>query len=250
MKKITILLSLALLLAVSCEKSEHKSKISDIKISDISFTPYKQEVLKNTTLSGNVTVEFTHEGILIRYYDFEVLCDFTTVNVTHTFTNGVLNITQESDGSAKCICYSDVSYAISGISKNQVNEIFINGEQVYCHNNPSDCDQDVIVSTDEYENAPNHPISIIDMRIEGNCLKIKFSASGCSGDNWIVKLIDSEAIAKSLPCQRFLRLSLADIGLCCAYFEKEISFNIEDLQIQGYNSVLLNISGKSILYEY
>jgi len=250
MKKITILLSLALLLTVSCEKNEQKSKISEINISDISFTPCKQEELKNNIRSGNVTVEFTHDGILIRYYDFEVPCDFTTVNVDHTFTNGVLNITQKGDGMAKCICYSDVSYSINGISQNQVNVIFINGEQVYCHNNHSDCDQDVIVSADEYENAPNHPISILDMSIDGSCLKIKFAASGCSGDNWIVKLIDSEMIAESLPCQRFLRLSLADIGLCCAYFEKEISFNIEDLQIQGDHSVLLNISGQPILYEY
>jgi len=57
-------------------------------------------------------------------------------------------------------------------------------------------------------------------------------------------------IAESLPCQRQLRLSLNDLGMCDAYFEKEISFNIEDLQIQGDHSVLLNISGKTILYEY
>ena len=114
----------------------------------------------------------------------------------------------------------------------------------------TNCDQDVIISQAEYNNAPNHPVTILDMNIENNCLKIKFGASGCSGDNWDVKLIDWEAVAKSMPCQRTLRLSLNDIGYCNAYFEKEMSFNIKNLQIQGDRSVQLNIMGKSILYEY
>jgi len=356
MKKVAILLVLGVFLTVSCEKKEQEPHVSNVN-----FTPCKQEVLKSSKLSGNVEVEFTNKGVQIKYYDFEVACDFTTVNVTHTFVNGVLNITQQgSPNQANCVCHTDVSYTISGIAQSEVNVIFINGVQVYCHNvsdseklclylnsenidktvpiinefleglpssnsflgdeqnlqalrewlksnscvidatilcisciytypaqseisfsfkegavtkevildiimtnplkakicsikekdNQSNCDQDVIISAVEYENAPNHPISIIDMKIEGNCLKIKFGASGCSGNNWIVKLIDSGMIAESLPCQRQLRLSLNDIGDCDAYFENEMSFNIEDLQIQGNKSVILHISGKTILYEY
>jgi hypothetical protein len=121
----------------------------------------------------------------------------------------------------------------------------------------SNCDQDVIISQIEYENAPNDlydPINdkynIINMEIVGNCLKIKFWASGCDGSTWIVKLIDLGVVAESIPCQRTLRVSLDNKEACRAVIEKEISFNIEALQIQGDNRIQLNVSGISILYEY
>jgi len=72
--------------------------------------------------------------------------------------------------------------------------IFINGVQVYCHNDKGtfkNYDKEVIISDTLYKNAPNDHVEIIDMKIEGNCLKIKFSASGCDGSSWNVKLIDS-----------------------------------------------------------
>lgn len=346
MKKLIFLLSLGVFLIFSCSEKELEPQVSNV-----SFTTCQQSTqqgkLKSSKLSKDVDVVFTNTGVQITYYDFEVTCDFTSVNVTHTLVNGVLRITQQGTPNyANCVCYTDVSYTIDEISQDKVNVIFINDEQVYCYNenkegyvtfganyhvvnclstvtifldgenigtlqnpvdtisecgekgsltkkvsvgkhtyqveirggctkditgtfvvsenecekifidyfqvfaNQSDCDEDVIISQTEYENAPNHPLSILDMKVVDDCLKIKFGASGCTGDNWNVKLIDSENIAESLPCQRTLRLSLNDIGSCAAYFEKEMSFNIEDLQIQGNHNVQLNISGKSVLYEY
>ena len=130
MKKIAILLSLGVLFTVSCVKSELESKVSNV-----SSTPCKQDVLKSSELSDEVDVEFTNKGVQITYCNFEAPCDFTTINVTHTFVNGVLNISQQgSPNQANCICYTDVSYTISRISQDEVNVIFINGEQVYCYN--------------------------------------------------------------------------------------------------------------------
>ena len=136
MKKAAILLSLVVLFTVSCVKSELESQISNV-----SWTPCTQgmqstqSVLKSNRLSNKVDVEFTDEGVQITHYNFAVSCDFTTVNVTHTFVNGVLSITQQGfPNQAKCICSTDVSYTINRISKNEVNVIFINGEQVYCYN--------------------------------------------------------------------------------------------------------------------
>ena len=136
MKKTAILLSLGMFLAVSCENIKPEPQP---QVSKVSFTPCKQDIqpskLKSSELSSNVKVEFTAEGVHITYHDFEVTCDFTDVNVTHTLVNGVLNITQQgSPNQAKCICYTDVSYTIEGISQNEINVIFINGEQVYCYN--------------------------------------------------------------------------------------------------------------------
>ena len=347
MKKALIFLSLTVLFTVSC-KEEIMPEQKAPQVSDVSFTPCQQSNQKSTELS-DVVVEFINNGVNIIYYNFEVTCDFTTVNVAHTFVNGVLNITQQGFPSeAKCKCYTDVSYTITGISQNEINVIFINGKQVYCHNdvgnkegyvtfganygvinclssvtvfldgknigvlqssvdfisdcfeagnltekisvgahtyrveirgcctkdilgtfvvseneckkifidyyqvfaNQSNCDQNVIISPTEYDNAPNFPVYISDMKIVNNCLKIKYSSSGCSGNTWVVKLIDLGVVAESFPCQRTLRFSFYNEEICAAVFTKETSFNIEDLQIQGNNSVLLNISGNSILYEY
>ena len=101
------------------------------QVLNVNFTPCKQEVLKGSKISGNVVVEFTDRGVHITYYDFEVHCDFTTVDVSFTFENGILSITQYSYGEANCICPTDVSYTISGILQNQVDEIQINGQLVY-----------------------------------------------------------------------------------------------------------------------
>jgi hypothetical protein len=147
------------------------------------------------------------------------------------------------DGGEGCI--KDVT-GVFTVSENECKKIFIDYYQIFAHS----CDQDVIVSATEYENAPNDSFSIDDMQIEDNCLKIKFCASGCNGSTWIVKLIDSGVIAESNPCQRILRLSLDNKELCDALITRELSFNIEDLQIHGDNRVQLNVSGHWILYEY
>ena len=118
-------------------------------------------------------------------------------------------------------------------------------------NNINICEQVTIVSSELYENAPNHLLTINSLEINENCLKINFSSSGCDGDTWDLKLIDSEAILESLPPQRNVRLSLKNEEVCLAYVTKELTFDITPLKLDG-NQVLLNITNanKQILYEY
>ena len=140
MKKLVLFLSLGVFLAVSCEINEQESQVlkvieQETLVSSVSFTPCQQSNVSKAEHSGSVDVKFTSEGVQITNYDFVVTCDFNNVDVTHTFVNGFLNITQQgAPNQANCVCYTDVSYTIEGISKNEVNLIFINGEQVYCHN--------------------------------------------------------------------------------------------------------------------
>jgi len=130
MKKVVILLSLGIFLIFSCARNEQESQVSDV-----SFTPCQQTKATKSEVSDRVDVAFTNEGVKITHYNFEVTCDFTIVNVTHTFVNGVLNITQQgSPNQAKCVCYTNVSYTINGLAQKDVNVIFINGVQVYCYN--------------------------------------------------------------------------------------------------------------------
>ncbi|WP_109853056.1 hypothetical protein [Aquimarina sp. AU58] len=119
------------------------------------------------------------------------------------------------------------------------------------NNNTDSCDQLTVISSKQYVDEPDHNLTISSLKINENCLKISFGSSGCSGDTWELKLIDSEEILETNPPQRNLRLSLKNEELCDAYITKEISFNILGLKVEG-NRVLLNIknSGDQILYEY
>lgn len=114
-----------------------------------------------------------------------------------------------------------------------------------------DCDMNTIVSANQYENAPADAVQINNLSITGNCLKVKFSASGCDGASWEVKLIDADAVMESFPPQRNLRLSLKNQELCAAIVNKTLTFDIANLQVDG-DQVMLNLvnTGEGILYEY
>jgi len=125
---------------------------------------------------------------------------------------------------------------------------------IACNNdddNSNNCDQVTIVSFEQYENAPNDQLFINTLELNGDCLKINFSSGGCDGDTWILKLIDSESIMESNPPQRNLRLSLRNEEDCEALITKELTFDVNELRVDG-NQVLLNItnSDDQILYEY
>lgn len=113
------------------------------------------------------------------------------------------------------------------------------------------CDAETIVDADDYSSAPTSQVTINSLSIDGDCLKINYGASGCSGDSWVVKLIDSEEIIESDTLQRDLKFSLLNNEICQAYFTKEITFDISNLQVDG-GKVMLNIfdRGDEILYEY
>jgi len=113
------------------------------------------------------------------------------------------------------------------------------------------CYRQVIVSEEEYLTAPDDHLVIDSLALEGDCLTLFYSSSGCNGDTWQLKLIDSEAIMESFPPQRNLRLSLKNEELCDAWFSRQITFDVSKLQLNG-SPVWLNITNSDhrILYEY
>ena len=151
-KCVVILLVLAVV-AVGCSEiiQENNENGEEFQVSSVYFTPCQQNKLKSSESSSKVDLKFTDEGVQITYYNFEVTCDFSTVNVTHSFVNGFLNITQQGlPNQADCVCYTDVTYTIAGISQDEVNLIFINGEQVYCYNDRDEDKSGVYVAGYEF----------------------------------------------------------------------------------------------------
>lgn len=197
---------------------------------------------------SNVTIYIDNVkiGTLVNPTDTIIDCGEES-NITKELTVGNHSYKIEIRPETGTGCSKDINGTFT-ISKNECEKVFIDYLEVF--SNHSDCDQSVIISPTEYQNAPNDPFSITGMTITGDCLNIKFAASGCDGNTWIVKLIDSGNIAESYPCQRTLRLSLDNKEVCAAVPGKEISFDIKDLQIVGNDMVILHVSGEEILYEY
>jgi hypothetical protein len=115
-----------------------------------------------------------------------------------------------------------------------------------------DCNKHVIFDDTLYVKTPFIPsLEISEMKIEGNYLKVRFSATGCNGNSWVVNLLDWEEAVKSNPGKRFLKLTIDNKGDCDTWrIAKEDCFNIEKLQIEGMNRLELNVSGNVIFYEY
>ena len=115
------------------------------------------------------------------------------------------------------------------------------------------CDAfNVIVDAAEYQNAESGTFALVGNEYNGDCLLVSFSASGCSGDTWDLRLIDSDEILESFPPQRNLRLVLINNEACLAVFTQFREFDLRALRIEGNNEVILNIEGfsESITYSY
>ncbi|RLD49664.1 MAG: hypothetical protein DRJ05_20635, partial [Bacteroidetes bacterium] len=61
----------------------------------------------------------------------------------------------------------------------------------------TNCGDQIVISADEYITAPNDQLTINNLELNGDCLTINFSSSGCSGDTWKLELIDASIILES-----------------------------------------------------
>lgn len=113
------------------------------------------------------------------------------------------------------------------------------------------CDDQAVISDSEISTATRDQLVINSLEINGDCLLISFSASGCDGDSWVVRLIGSELVLESLPPQRGMLLSLDNDELCEAVITREVSFDITPTRV-GSTSIWLNFNNDEdrILYEY
>lgn len=115
----------------------------------------------------------------------------------------------------------------------------------------AECDEPVIVSEDQFKNAPSDNMIISKAVLQGDCLRIRFGAGGCNGKSWQTKLVASEKVYYSNPPQVDLRLSLEDNEDCEAFITREISFDVSKLRSSG-GAVLLNVlnADTTLMYEY
>jgi len=275
MRKITLCTAFAaMLLLISCKEKNNTQtepetenlQYVEVKLGGCNLKSAQKD---NDRKTGEDTVIITTSEDLVQVFvALNYTCKSMSFETKTEIIDDVLYIHLIDTGGdyMRCMCYYtfDFSFKRQGDinqkykillhdnrGHDEIISIFSEGTIVEkSSNNQSNCDQDVIVDLDQYNHAPNRNLVIEDMKILNNCLKIKFSASGCDGNTWVVKLVDMGGIAKSLPPQRTLRLSLDNKEMCRAWITKEISFNIEDLQVEKYRKIWLNVGEKGILYEY
>jgi hypothetical protein len=78
------------------------------------------------------------------------------------------------------------------------------------------CDVAVVLDNSIYETIESDFHSLTTAEIDGDCLSVNISASGCDGITWVLTLVDSEDIAESMPPQRYLKLAPANYEVCLA----------------------------------
>ncbi len=105
------------------------------------------------------------------------------------------------------------------------------------------CGQSVVVDSGFYQSAESDLFELTDFQIEGNCLNVNVSSSGCDGATWSLVLVDSGNVAESFPEQRYLKLVFSNDEECLAVISQERSFDLETIQVEGSNAIILNLEG-------
>jgi len=109
-----------------------------------------------------------------------------------------------------------------------------------------------IVNEQTFNAIPTNNYSISNVVLNGNCLTITISSSGCSADSWIMNLSSINAFYTVFPMQRVAKIELINNQDCAAVFQKTVTFDLTPFKIIGQNSVQITLSGRSqaISYQY
>ena len=117
----------------------------------------------------------------------------------------------------------------------------------------SNCDKQAqVVSDTNFQDIITANYMITNVVLNGDCLSVTISSSGCSGETWDVELISSNSILESFPVQRLVKIELDNPEVCLAIVQKTVSFDLAPFQVDGQNQVILNIDGwnETINYQY
>lgn len=120
-----------------------------------------------------------------------------------------------------------------------------------CEDCYSPCPIEVEINPIKYQ-LFSYPIEISDAYVDGDCVYITYSFTGC-GESLELKLYDSGIVTASNPSGREINLVLGDAsGGCESTFEKYSSFNILPLRNPGDTVVALHLNGWSgeLYYSY
>ncbi len=120
-----------------------------------------------------------------------------------------------------------------------------------CNPNPTNCNKFSVIDDIKYRQTNTSNYTITNVVLNGDCLEITVSSSGCDPKNWDMNFIASEVVVETLPNQWNLKVALINNEACQAVFQKTMSFDLTPFKITGQNQVQIKIQGwNNIMYQY
>lgn len=116
----------------------------------------------------------------------------------------------------------------------------------------SNCDKEAIENETRFQQTSTNNYNITNVVLNGDCLEVTISSSGCDPNGWVMSLVASENVVETLPIQQNIKIELINNQACLAVFQKTVSFNLTPLQAVGQNQIQLSVFGwnQPIMYQY
>ncbi|WP_281752743.1 hypothetical protein [Neptunitalea chrysea] len=110
----------------------------------------------------------------------------------------------------------------------------------------------VLVSPTDYSATPSYQSSVVSAIIDGDCLTVMVSSSGCDGSTWEASFFAANPQTSNGQVTYDSRVDIINLEICLALPSVEFVFDLTNLQVAGSNSVTLSIDGlnSDLLYTY
>ena len=116
----------------------------------------------------------------------------------------------------------------------------------------SNCDKNAILDPTQFTNVTTTNYSITNVVLNGDCLEVTVSSSGCNPDNWQMDLIGAASLTNIYPPMFHAKVKLINNEACQAVFQKTHSFDLTPFQMNNQNTIQINIEGwnGNVVYQY
>lgn len=116
----------------------------------------------------------------------------------------------------------------------------------------SKCNEKAVLDHVAFPQVNTNNYGITDVVLNGDCLEITVSSSGCNPNNWDMNLIGVASTTNIYPPLFHAKVELINNEACQAVFQKTVSFDLTPFQMAGQNTVQIDIDGwnNNIMYQY
>ena len=116
----------------------------------------------------------------------------------------------------------------------------------------SKCNEKAVLDHVAFPQVNTNNYGITNVVLNGDCLEITVSSSGCNPNNWDMNLIGVASTTNIYPPLFHAKVELINNEACQAVFQKTVSFDLTPFQMAGQNTVQIDIDGwnTNIMYQY
>lgn len=114
------------------------------------------------------------------------------------------------------------------------------------------CDKIAVEDAVKFSQTATNNYTLTNVVLNGDCLEITISSSGCNPDNWDMNLIGVASLTNIYPPLFHAKVELINSEACQAVFQKTHLFDLTPFQINGQNKIQIQIEGwnNNIVYQY